>query len=891
MTRLWLWLRSIFFSRGLDRDIQDEVSAHLHHASERLEAAGLSPDAARTAARRAFGNVAAIKEETRDAWAGRGLASILADLRYGLRGLARTPFSALTMIAIFALGVGCNGALFLLASSFLNSPVPGLSHDASLVRIRGILKRAGPTIGREFSYPEYREYAAQQTLFASVAAWTSSDVVLGISGRDGGQDTIVSGAATYVTANYFHVLGVSPIRGAGLPTDTPDAIGQPPLVAVISYAVWQRSFGGAPDIVGQSMRVNDTPVTIVGVAPRRFSGARIGGSMMRVWLPLSARSAVQHAATDFTTYDPAFLGLAARLQPGVEPSHALPTVEAIGTRSMQLMTVTSGATRSTDVAPMLAGNYFPSSGGESAGIGRFAIVIMPTLVLLVTCTNVSALLAGLAFARRREIAVRLALGATRRRIVRQLLTESVLLATAAGAFALFVIWIALQFVESTFAESNLVIDWRTILFMVVVAVFAGIVFGLSPALHGTRVSVSEVLKDAAGGVLAPRSRLQSGLVIAQIAFTQPLLLGMGSGILEMRQDLQTVPAAPYADRVLDVRFNTNPRYGALDHAREAKLKRLQERFATIPGVVAIVPQEDFDDNFDVVVHEADRTGTDTDRSLIVRAQAAPTGYFDLMGVSILRGRSFDVGPREDRESIIIGAGTARRLWPGADPLGRRLVATTPTRRGSQFTVVGVVDDALTASRDDEIRAFVPDVVGVTGHFLIRTQAPAQLLLPTIRAVAVAEAPDLPFVSSRTLAAIEAERRSSLRRAMAGVAGIGGIALCLSAIGLYAVVSFAVRQRVREIGIRTALGADRQQVVRGFVRRGLKLGLVGMALGLTLSVIVVRLISVAQGAETSFAIVGIAALVACVALLVTLIATWIPARRAAAVDPLLALRAE
>jgi putative ABC transport system permease protein len=893
MTRVWLWLRSIFFPSRLDRDIQDEVSAHLRHAAERLEATGLSPDEARLAAQRAFGNVSAIKEETRDAWAGRGLDSVLADLRYGVRGLARTPFSAATMILIFALGIGCNGFLFLLISSFVNAPVPGLSRDASVVRIRGIERRAGPTIGREFSYPEYRDYVSQTKLFASVAAWTSSDVVLGVTSGDNGAETLSSGAATYVTANYFQVLGIQPIRGAGLPTDTPDDLGTPPLVAVISHAVWERSFGRAPDVVGRTMKVSNTAVTIVGVAPKRFSGARTGGSQMRVWLPLSARAVVQRTPTDFTSYDPAYLGLVARLQPGVEPAHALPTVEAIGARSMQLMTMTSGAIRSTDVATLLAGNYFPPSGDDGEGIGRFASLLLPTLILLVTCTNVSALLTGLAIARRREIAVRLALGAARRRVVRQLLTESVLLAVAAAAFALLVIWIALQYVESTVGEIHVVFDWRPILFTLAIALVAGTVFGLSPALHGTRVSLSDVLKDGAGAAVVARSRLQSGLVVAQIAFTQPFLLAMGTLILEMREDLHKVPSAPYADRVIDVRFNTNPRYGALDQAREAKLQRLQERLAALPGVVGVVPQESLADAFDAVVHQADRIGDQADHTLEVTAQAAPIGYFDLMGVPIVRGRGFAQAQREERGSIIIGAATARRLWPDADPLGRRLAATTPTQRGGLFTVVGVFDETTAGVRDDgnRIRVFVADVVGPTGHFLVRTQAPAQSMLPTIRAVGVAEAPDLPFVSSRTLAAIEAEQRSSLTRVIAGASGIGAIALFLSAIGLYAVVAFAVQQRVREIGIRTALGADRQQVVGSFVRRGLNLGLIGMAVGLTLSILVVRLVSVMQGEDTSFAIVGLAALVAGVALVVTLVATWVPARRAAAVDPLLALRAE
>jgi putative ABC transport system permease protein len=612
-----------------------------------------------------------------------------------------------------------------------------------------------------------------------------------------------------------------------------------------------------------------------------------------VWLPFSVRSLLQRSSTDLTSYDPAFLSLAARLQPGIEPSQTLPTVEAIGARSMQLMTgPQSGGLRSTDVVTMLAGNYFPPSGEAPDALARASSLLIPLLILLVTCTNVSALLAGLAIARRREIAVRLALGAARRRIVRQLVTESVLLAMSAGALTLLVIWILLRFVESNIADVHLVIDWRVVLFTFVVAVVAGVIFGLSPALHGTRVSVSDILKDSAGSVVGPRTRLQSGLVVVQIALTQPLLLGMGALILELREDLSKVPSPIHADRVIDVRFNTNPRYGAIDQAREDTLRRLRDRFAALPGVIAIVPQENGDDYFDAAVHHADDVGETADRRLIVRAQAAPAGYFSLMGIPVVRGRDFDVAHREDSTAIVIGAATANRLWPGTDPIGRRLVSLSPTRRGSLFTVVGVVGETRVSVRNDgdQIHVFVPDV-RITGHFLIRTQAPAQPILPVIRAAAVDEAPDVPLVDVRTLDAIESTLRTSLMRAMAGVGGTGLLALFLSAIGLYAVVAFAVRQRASEIGIRTALGADRQQVVRLFLVRGLRLSLAGMALGLTLSVIVVRLMATLQGDTPPSGILGLAALVACVAIAVSLVATWIPARRAAAIDPLLALRGE
>ena len=279
-----------------------------------------------------------------------------------------------------------------------------------------------------------------------------------------------------------------------------------------------------------------------------------------------------------------------------------------------------------------------------------------------------------------------------------------------------------------------------------------------------------------------------------------------------------------------------------------------------------------------------------ERSVTVRAQAAPLGYFGLMGIPVVRGRAFEAPDREDRRAVVIGATAARRLWPGVDPIGRRLISPVATSRGSVFTVVGVVDEAAGGLRDtgDEVRIFVPDV-RVTGHFLVRTAVPSQPMLPAIRAAANAEAPHVPLVSVRTLDAIEAAQRTSLMRALTAIVGTGLVALFISAIGLYAVVAFSVRQRVHEIAIRTSLGAAPRDIVGRFLLRGLRLSALGIGVGIALSVVVVRLIVALQGGESPSGLVGAAIVVVCIAVVVTLMATWIPARRAADVDPLLALR--
>ena len=892
LNRFRLWLRAVFFGRRLDREMQDEMAEHLARSTERWLALGMTAEEARRAARREFGNVPSIQEATRDARGARAIDSVIADLRFGIRHFSRTPFSTLTMVVVLALGIGFNTALFVFLYSFVNGPLPGTTRVESLVRIRGVHQRApGSTIGREFSYPEFREYASQERLFTAVAAWASSDVVLDVGGRE---ESLHSGAASYVTSNYFQVLGVRPVMGAGLPAGVPDEDAAPPLVAVISHVLWDRYFGGAPDVVGKTLKVNAIPVTIVGVAPRRFAGARTGGSQVRVWLPLSARRLLQPGtASDLTSYDAAVFGLVARLAPGIHVGQTLPTVQAIAARSARQSARVMSGMVSTDVVTLVGDNYFPPSGETPNMISRASTLMIPLLILSITCTNVSALLAGLAVARRREIAVRLSLGAARRRIVRQLVTESVLLACAAGALGLFVIWVLVKAFESNLGDVEIVLDWRGLAFTFGFALATGIVFGISPALHATRLALSDVLKDTAGAVVATRSRLQSGFVVAQIALTQPALLGMGAMILEMRAQLGALPSPAFADRILDVRFNTNPRYGSLDENREATLGRLQSRLRELPGVTAVVAQENSDDYFDISVHPSDRlSGAELGPGLRVRAQAAPAGYFPLMGIPVVRGRDFEAADKDD-SAVVIDADLARRLWGPADPIGRRFTSANP-RRGNagMFVVVGLVDDTRAGrSGDGEVqRVFVPDV-RVTGHFLVRTHGPAQPEIPMIRSAANSEAPELPLTSVRTLAAIETSQRSSISRVIAATTGAGAVALFLSAIGLYAVVAFAVGQRAREIGIRSALGADRRDVVRLFLFRGLRLSLVGLFLGLTLSLIVMRLMAVAQGQDPPAGTIGLAALVACVVIGVAWLATWIPARQAADVDPILALRAE
>jgi predicted permease len=520
------------------------------------------------------------------------------------------------MTVLLALGIGLNSALFTVIYSLVRMPPPGIALEESLVRIRGVDRNRGPggTLGREFSYREYRDYAARTNLFSAVAAWTSADVVLGAG-------SLHSGAATFVTANYFQVLGVRPTQGAGLPVSSPDE-GAAQLVGVISDVVWDRVFGRAPDVVGRTIDVNGVTVSIVGVAPKRFAGARVGGSQMRVWLPLNARVQVLRAgAAALSSPDTIVFSLAARLQPGVLPEQTAATVQAIAARAEQQSERwrASGAI-STEVVALQADNYYPPSGEPASVGGRLSSLLIPLLILLIPCTNVSGLLVGLALKRRREIAVRLSLGAGRRRIVRQLITESVLLALAAALVGLAVIVILMRTIGLRLPTVQLALHWPALVFTFTVAVFTGILFGISPALHATRVSVADVLKNSANAVASTRSRLQSGLVVTQIALTQPLLLGLGALLLSLFSDLQRLPDRPLGDRIPG-EFQHQHAPAATEQQRTATLLRLEERFAACRRE-AVVPRP-IDRTGRVTVHPADRVpGHDNEGTLTLNIHAS-----------------------------------------------------------------------------------------------------------------------------------------------------------------------------------------------------------------------------------------------------------------------------
>ena len=910
LNRVRLLIRSIVLRRRLEREMQEEMADHLQRSTARLIARGLSPEEARREAVREFGNVTYLQEQARYARGTAWLSALVADSRFALRHFGRKPGTTITMIVVLAVGMSVSTMLFSYVHSYAAQPPLAIALEDDLVRIRGSQDAgAAGRASRTFSEEEFLEYQRLTDHFRAVAGWTGQMVAL-----DAGDDPERRGLdakATFVTENYFAVLGVRSILGPGLPVRESDDAATT-AVAVIGYTAWDQLFGRNPGVIGSTVAVNGVPVTIVGVAPERFIGME-APITFQLWMPLSAhRLVMQQPADGFRA--------AARLHPDISPHEATAAARVVATRlanSGKEIRALDPATGkeidardpSTEVVPLLAANGDPMF-DRDVRLMSFLVGLLGLLVLLVSCTNVSALLTGLAMARRQEIAIRLSLGASRPRLIRQLLTESALLATIAGAAALGIVWLALRAVTRLIPElpMKLEITWQATIFTFGIALAVGVGFGLSPALHATRLALASALRDSTAMIAAARARLQRGLVVAQIAFTQPLVVLLAAVLLLVLGNYQPPSRTELADRLVNLSLRppapvtgeSSPAGAEANQRLRLTMRQLVDRLEATPGVeAAVIDWGSGPPLGSYFVHPDDRVDGAPQHIVPLSGGTAGEGYFGIMGIRLLRGREFkpsDVGSVDTRSgetAVIVGADLARRLWAGADPLGRRLRAASDSATASTLVVVGVIDDPQAENRKagQDYRVFLPpDTSQVSPRVLLRTAGAADPLIPAIRDVVQQEVPGT-AIKLRTLADIEDVRRKHFRVITGGVSAAGLAALLLSAIGLYAVVAFSVGQRTREIAVRIAVGARARQIVQRFITDGLRLSAIGLALGLPISLIGLRTLLAADEDFPSIALAPVTAIAALGVILVATAATWIPARRAAAVDPAVTLRSE
>jgi predicted permease len=901
LTRVRLGLRSVLQRRRLEREMQEEMAGHLDRAAQRLVARGLTPDAARREALREFGPVGFLQERARDARGGRWAAEIAADVRFGRRHLARAPLTTAIMFGVLAVGIALSVLLFSIVHSIAAAPPAGLARADDLVRIRGL--RGGDGQGfRAFGEDELRAYLALGDRFASVAGSTHQRLPLVVPGDP--ERRPHEAVLTFVTDGYFPLLGLRTALGPGLPMVGANG-GASANVAVLAHRTWQHLFAGDSGVIGSVVTVGGTAVTIAGVAPERFHGVAMDRMQVQLWMPLAAQRQLRPmpGAT--------FLAVA-RLRPGVTLASATAAVRAVAQRGGVDDDSLRALVPSAEVVPLLAMN---SDAGFDRDIRWIASLVglLAVLILLVTCTNVSALLMGLAAARRQEIAVRLSLGAARARLVRQMLTESVLLAAAAGATALGLAGLALHAAARRIPSLpfELGITWPAAAFALGVASVVGVGFGLAPALHGTRVTAAGALRDSSGAVTGGRGRMQRGLVVAQIACTQPLIALLAAVLLVAIGELRSPRQTELGDRLITVRLrppvstdadaDASPAAAAAWERVRAPMRRLTERLPALRGVETSVPEWPGASPLGgYVVHPDDRVAGATQEALRLTGERAAPGYFATLGIPIVRGRDFapdevaPARPRPGQVGVVIGADVARRWWNGADPVGRRLQATSDSAPGARtLTVIGVIDDPTAELRaaGEDVRIYLPpDTTQVARALLVRTMGDAASRLPAVRTLVHEVAPDL-LSEVRTVAEVQEQGERDRRLATGWISAAGLTALLLSAIGLYAVVAFAVARRTREIAVRMSVGAPGGRIVRRFVADGLRLAVTGLAVGLPLALLGLGALPALDSDFPALPTGPVAAITSIAVIVTALVAAWIPARRAAAVDPAVVLRSE
>jgi predicted permease len=884
-------VRSLTRRDAIDREMREEMELHLAQVAERYVARGMSPRDARDAARREFGNVALHQEHGRDARTGRWIETTIADVRFALRQIVRRPLASATIVGVLAIGIGVHAALFTFHRAMTQRPPVGVSDRDDRVRLRGKQHAAegGRWYPRDFSYPEYMDLAARRDLFAATTAWATHTVNLDF----GDPDRETSVEAQFITGKYFEIAGSRIALGTALPLPARADGTEGELVAVIGDAIWRELYGGVPDVIGKTLKINDALVRIVGVAAPRFGGLTWPGSARTVWMPLASRGAVMHSSRQaLVDRDSSLLRGVALLAPGVDVERASRAVEVLSAQAVAQMTpAPDRRVRAADVAEFRYTTGLPVDPEMPMVWGMLATVAM--LVLFVACTNVSALVIGAGVARSQEIAIRLSLGASRRRIIRQLLTESCVLAVAGGAAGLAFYWSITRYVAYKAPEMNFEPDFATAMFTLALALGTGILFGLSPALHATRTSVNEVLKGgASAGGASTRTRLQSTFVVAQIAITQPLLVGIAIFLGLILRENGPRKTEESAQRVVSIELNIDkPSNATVDRLRVA-MRNIQG----LPGVQAVVQEPDGRQNLQFLVLPESRAGLLVEAAQRVRIETTEPGYFSILGVPILRGR--DVAPSDTVQGdmpVIIGSDYAHELWGNADPLGRRFRQMDGDKTlDKAAVVVGVYDATRATTRGAGRRAYTMTKAAWHWSYLARTSGPAHDLIRPIRDELRKSLPEAPISSIATLEDLNNAQQRIAMQVGAGVSAAGALVLLLASIGLYGVIGLAVTQRRREIGIRIALGAKPVEVVAMLFKQGLRLGLLGLVIGLPVTIAAAMALAkvsaeTGDGGELVVSPFVTGPAIAVVVLIVTAVATWLPARRAAVVDPTLALR--
>jgi putative ABC transport system permease protein len=812
------------------------------------------------------------------------MSRLLNDLRLARRLLVKSPLFTTIVVVTLALGIGLNTAVFSAIDALLLRPLPGVRDAGELVQLYRSY-RDGMAYGSN-SIPHVTELRNRsKEAFAGVAGWTFVPLNISTSGRP------QRALAEMVTANYFNVLGVSAARGRTFVADEDVGRGAHP-VAVLSDAAWRSLFGGDADVVGKPVTVNGQKYTVIGVAPAGFKGTMpIVTPVM--WVPLMQLATLRPgSAKDFDNRGNNFMNVIARLAPGVSLAVANDRMKTLST---QLEAEYPDTYRESGVNLVLQSEAGIHPTMKGAQVGLSAVVLgVVAILLLIACVNVANLFLARARDRAREMAVRLSLGAGRRVLIRQLLTESVLFAGVAGVAGLAVAWWAIGLANQVALpidvdfHPDLRLSPVVLLFTLGVTLVTGMLFGLAPALQATRPSLVPALKgDAPAGA---HSRSSRGLIVAQTALSIILLVCAGLFLRNLKA-ATSADKGFVSDNVLIA--DVDPGLQGYDRARtEDFYRRLTTRLTAMPTVRGVGMIDQLPLSLGSSDHAVSIPGytPGAHENMSIHYSTVSPGYLAAMGIPLTSGRAFTA--QDDSAAtpvLVINQRFADRFWPGESALGRTVHVS-----GHDATVVGVVSTGKYQRLGEDPTAFMYHVqaqhweTGMT--LVIRTTGDPESIVPQLRAEVAAMDPDLPVSNARTLNSHLGIALLPARIAGAVLGIFGLLGLVLASVGIYGVMAYSVAQRTREIGIRLAIGAGRGDVVRLIMRQGVSVVLLGAVIGLLGALVAARLIRGALYGENALdplTFVVVPAVLTGVALL----ATWIPARRASAVDPVMALRRE
>jgi predicted permease len=880
-------LRSLFRKERVDRELDEELSAYVEMAADEKMKQGMSRQEAFRTVRLERGSLDCAKEIVHSGGWESILETCWRDLRFAFRMLRKSAGFTAVAVLTLALGIAANTTVLSWISATLLNPIPGVAHTSDLVTIMRGDRSDHPT--PPFSYLDLRDISERTQTFSGLLGY--HDDYMSLTGV--AKPERIYGALT--TANYFDLLGVHPILGRTfLPEEGTPGAGA--AVIVIGYAVWQNHFAGDPQIVGKTIQINRHPYTVIGVAPRDFAGCA-PGLRTELWIPVSMDRDVW--GFNRPDYRGIFWLIAlGKLRPGVTKNQAQAELNLLMRGIAERFPKDHrDSPNQISLDPLWRSPF---------GINGYLYKVLPMLLglagvlLLLACSNVASLLLVRSVGRRREIAIRLGMGASRQQIIRQFLIESLLLGLLGGTTAIVITEWTSRSLVAFFPPSSLPltndahIDQRVLFFTIAVSILAAIIFGILPALRSSNLPVQSVLKEEATSVSLTlhKSRLLSGLVVAQISLSLVLLVCAGLFTRSLQKAQQSDPGFE-ASHLLLASYELSPA-GYTRATGVAFNRQVLDRLSALPGVESVTLADFSPLSFSIHSDYLQTEGyvPQPHESMEISRAIVGPNYFRTLRTSVISGREFTEADTRDSQLVaVVNQAFVDRYWPGEDAIGKQV-----TDSGDRFTIVGVARNAkyrlLTYAAEPVI--YLPDYQAyspthdTTIH--LRTTGDPRMVASSVEETIHQLNPELPLFNVNPLS-VTMQLGTLFGRVAATFAGsFGLLAMLLAAVGIYSVVAYSTRQRTHEIGIRIALGAQRSDVMKIVLGQGVRLAVIGVIIGLAAAAGLTRLMStILFGVSATDPLTF--ALVAVVLTLVALTACYIPARRAMKVDPMVALRHE